>query len=212
MNATQFAEECPRARVILIGESHTDNRVETVLDIVKTFEDRGHNLGFYFEHFPGQPAIHTVLFEEKIAPGQFLDREQNYFENNKWVKSTPMKIWGHNEQRQKLITLMTFAQQRSITMKGHDLVQDDFSEDGYHEWQDGRNSWMVKYILNDIGKSKSWTAVGFVGKLHLEPQAKLLRETLHPGTVVTLCPDEDISDGNIEKVENSLLPDYRFKP
>lgn len=211
MNATEFAEENHQAKVLLIGESHDDPNVEMVLAIVKTFEDRGHNLAFYFEHFPGQDNLHKQLSSGDITPETFIKTPATYPGASGPITQTPEDYWGHPEQSGKLVTLMTFAQQRFIQIKGHDLIQTDFSSDGFRDWLSRRDLRMVDCMLVDCRKSRFGMAVGFVGRMHVAPQAKLLRESLAPDTVVTLTPDAAIAPGQIFQNMYGHARDYLFR-
>jgi hypothetical protein len=211
MTPQQFAEENGRAKAILIGESHADANAAMVLNIVTAFENRGHNLSFYFEHFPGQVGLHEQLSRGQITPDAFMATPVDYPGANGTVRQTPEQYWGHPEQRAKLIALMVFAQERFIQVKGHDLVQRDFSPKGYQDWQRRRDMWMVHYMMSDLKLPRSGTGVAFIGQQHVRPQAFLLRQYLAtPGAVVTLSPDLAIPAGQI--LRGGDTHDYTFRP
>ena len=215
MSLQQFAQENAQVKVILIGESHNNaTDADAVLSIVKIFEDRGHNLTFYFEHFPGQVDQHEALSKGQISPKEFMKTPLVYPGKNGDVRQSPEEYWGHPEESAKLERLMQFAQDRFIVIKGHDLVQKDFSSKGLNDWLGRRDVWMVNYMMSDIRQTRFGTAVGFVGRAHVKPQAHLLRQYLDPETVITLCPDTDGSaaSGTIVKSGSGARRDYTFTP
>ncbi|APR77462.1 Hypothetical protein A7982_02809 [Minicystis rosea] len=194
MNLQQFAQTCVLAKVMLFGESHDDpSDARSVLQIVNIFELRGHALSFYFEHFPGEEmnAALGMVSSGRLTPQDFLQTlkfDLLTFQGEK--RLTPEEYWEHPAESQKLIALMRYAQQHYIPLAGHDVYQTDFSREGTRDWNAQRDTAMVAKMVQDRGGARSGLQVGFLGKLHVLPQAAMLRGQYfrRAGEVITLIP------------------------
>ena len=187
LTLSDFVGTHRNARVVLIGESHDDpGDCDAVLAIVDEFIKQGRRPKFFMEHFPGL-ALEELIDQAISSPDStaaitdLITTQKVPFPGpgGTEVKQTPEQYWGHPAQTQKLVNILSFAGKRGIKVKGHDLLQEDFSPKGYQHWQSHRDGRMVKHIVHfDRTAPENEIAFAFVGKMHLAPQRRDLRAYL----------------------------------